>query len=149
MVRVLPIGELFLWFSILFVAGMAYAAWAMFPSQEENGGRTRLSPWIKLPAIAAVVFLLVLMKGRLQGFVTVFPMVGVIGAYEGRRCLGTICHAIPAAIFGLLSMIVVIHLAQDRFGLVMAMVLGWIVFLVVLGPISRASVFGSATPTRS
>lgn len=143
MVRLLPKGEWFFWFSILLVAGMAYLAWVMFPSQRENGDRTTLPPWIKLPAIAAVVFVLVLAKGWLQGFVTVFPMVGVIGAYEGRKCLGTICRAIPSAIFGLLLMIVTVHLSQERFGLGIALVLGWAVFLSVLGPLSKKLLFGA------
>ena len=40
--------------------GLAGVAWAIFPRREEEGGRTGLPPWIKLPAIAAVVLMLVL-----------------------------------------------------------------------------------------
>ena len=80
--RLLPEGDRFFWFSVLLVAGLAVVALATFPQPEELGGRTELPPWIKLPAIAAVVLGLVLVKNWLQGFTTAFPMVGLIAAYE-------------------------------------------------------------------
>ena len=69
--------------------------WRRFRSRKRRARRTELPPWIKLPAIAAVVLGLVLVKNWLQEFATAFPMVGVIAAYEARNCLGTVCRASP------------------------------------------------------
>jgi len=149
MVSILPTSAWFFWISTLLVLCMLCAGWFAFSWPAESGARTELPPWIKLPAIAMVVVALVLTKNVLQGFVTVFPMVGVIGAYEGRKCLGTICRAIPAAILGLLALIVVVRLAQDRLGLMTSLALGWMVFTIALMPLCRIFLFCPANPVTS
>ena len=137
-VAMLPESDWFFWASAAGVAALAGVAWATFPRREEEGGRTDLPPWIKLPAIAAVVLMLVLIKNSLRGFTTVFPMVGVIAAYEARNCLWTISRAIPAALLTLLPMAVTIRLAQDHVGLPAALALAWVVVLCILWPLTKA-----------
>jgi len=72
---------------VLFVAIML----ALFTQRPyENPYRTDLPVYIKLPIIIGVVSILIVLKKYLQGFMTVFPMVGVIAAYEGRFMLASI-----------------------------------------------------------
>jgi len=143
--RLLPEGDAFFWLSVLLVAGLAGAALAAFPQPEEPGGRTELPPWIKLPAIAAVVLGLVLVKNWLQGFATAFPMLGVIAAYEARNCLGTVCRAIPLAMVILLLLIVPARLAEGHLGLPAGLAIGWAALAVAIWPLCRAFLFRPRT----
>jgi hypothetical protein len=65
---------------------------------------------------------------------TLFPMVGVIAAYESRYSLGMTCRKIGSLMFLSLAMIVVMHIAQTYCGVGIAASLGigWIVFLPLL-----------------
>lgn len=137
----LPKSDAFFWSSVLLVAALAGVALAAFPQPEEEGGRTELPPWIKLPAIAAVVLGLVLVKNWLQGFATAFPMVGVIAAYEARNCLGTVCRAIPLAMVMLLLLIVPARLAEGRFGLAAGLAIGWAVLAATIWPLCSVFLF--------
>ncbi len=139
--RLLPEGDRFFWFSVLQVAGRAVVAVATCPQPEELGGRTELPPWIKLPAIAAVVLGLVLVKNWLQGFTTAFPMVGLIAAYEARNCLGTVCRAIPLALIILLLLIVPARLAEGHLGLRAGLAIGWAALALAIWPLCYVFLF--------
>ena len=65
------------------------------PQRDEPGHRSPLPVYLKVPIILMVVATLILIKGWLRGFVTVFPMVGVIAAYEARNSLWTMVCQIP------------------------------------------------------
>jgi hypothetical protein len=103
---------------------------------QEPGQKTTLSLWVKIPIIMVVAFALILMKKTLQGLVTFFPMVGVIGAYEARGCLGAICHRMPMFIFLMLPMLITCKLLQHQYGLQTALLRSWSVFLVLLIPVN-------------
>ena len=81
--------------------------------------------------------ILVIIKQYLQGFMALFPMVGVIASYEARTCLWTVCRQIPVLMLTLLPMIVVIRLLQPAFGIEASLALGWVVFLAILIPLTR------------
>jgi hypothetical protein len=102
------------------------------PAYTEPPYRSPLPVWIKLPAIALVISGLVLVKAHLAGFVTMFPMVGVVAAYEARHSLWTNVRRIPWVIATMLPMMVVIRVLQDRVGVPGALAVAWPVFLVVL-----------------
>ena len=138
----MPTSGWFFWTSVIAVTCLALIAWATFPRRVENGSRTELPFLVKLPAIVVVVVLLLLLKNSLQGFTTVFPMLGVIAAYEARGCLWTMSRAVPAIILGVLPMIATIHLTQDRYGLNVALAFGVAVFLCVFWPVSKIFLFG-------
>jgi hypothetical protein len=107
------------------------------PHRSEPGHRSPLPVWIKFPSILGVVLALVLLKSFLYGFMTVFPMVGVVTAYEARHSLWTICRQMPVIILTLLSMVVTLRLLQGTLGIGWAMAVGWAVFMVVLIPLMR------------
>jgi len=121
-------------------AGLAFATGLVLhlavPVREERGHRSPLPVWIKLPVIGCVVFGLIVVKQVLSGFMTLFPMVGVIAAYEARRSLWSVCRQIHALVLALVPMLAAIHLAQGSLGVGGALPAGWGVFLLVLVPLA-------------
>lgn len=104
----------------------------LLPYREEPHHRTPLPVWVKLPAIVLVIAGLVLIKRQLGGFTTMFPMVGVVAAYEARHSLWTIVRRIPWIILIMVPMMTAIRLTQDRLGLGGALAVAWPVFLALL-----------------
>ncbi len=134
---VLPQSDLAFWTACFLTLGVAALAHHLFPRGEEPNHRTPLSPWLKLPLVAAVVFSLILIKRLLQGFMTMFPMVGVFAAYEGRTSLRAVCRTLPDFMFAMVPMLAAARLAQPRVGLLGALGIGWLVFLPMLYPLIR------------
>jgi hypothetical protein len=106
------------------------------PERDEPDYRPQLPAWIKLPVIVMVVIFLILLRNTLQGFATVFPMVGVIAVYESRYCLWTIGRQIPVIMVSMGTMMAVAYLLQQQWGLPLALLAGWGVFLLVFGSIT-------------
>ena len=107
----------------------------------EPGHRSPLPVWIKFPVIAGVIVVLVLSKQLLLGFMTMFPMVGVVTAYEARHSLWTICRQMPVLMMASAPMMAVCRLTEDRIGLGGGLALGWCVFLAILIPITLRNRF--------
>ena len=116
----------------------ALALYVALPYRSESTAPTPLPIWKKLPMVVAVVCGLIALKGALQGFATMFPMVGVVAAYESRRCLWTMGRQIPVIMLSMAPMIVTVYLAQDTLGVGYALALGWLVYLAVFTPLFLA-----------
>ncbi len=88
------------WVATALAVAFGLALYHLMPHREEPGHRSPMPIWAKLPIIVVVIFALVQMKGRLQGFMTMFPMVGVV---EGFRwaLLGTGEPPIEALVYSL------------------------------------------------
>ena len=128
-----PTTNLMFWLSVMATIAMALAA-MRYGSRHKEDGHKNLSPlWIKLPVIVAVVFVLVAIKRGLGGFMSAFPIVGVVAIYESRKCLWSVCQAMPAATLMLLSVFVASHLTQNLVGLGPSLVIGWGAFFCILG----------------
>ena len=129
----------------------AFALLARLPHRAEPGHRTPLPIWIELPIVAGVILLLVASKQILGGFITVFPMVGVIAAYEARHSLWTLGRQIPALMIAMIPLMVTSHLTYPLVGLGPSLALGWIVFLGILAPLTwlmwRRPRLGAPQPT--
>ena len=132
--KVVPKTEMTFWISSGIVLAVGLIIHFAISDSVEPGYRTSLPVWKKLPIIAMVVTVLVLIKLYLQGFMTIFPMVGVIATYESRYSLGMTCRKIGSLMFVMLPMIVVMHIAQTYcgFGIAPSIGIGWIVFLPLL-----------------
>jgi len=130
--RILPQNEMAFWVSCLIVviAGLMLALFTECPC--ENPYRTDLSPLIKIPIIVVVVTLLVMIKKFLSGFMTVFPMVGVVAAYESRFMLASVCRQIPVLMICLVSLMMTVKIFSQFFSIYFSFLFGWIVFLIVL-----------------
>ncbi len=134
---VLPLTDAAFWVTCVLTLLVAAAAHALYPKPDESGGRTHLPLYIKFPIVAGVILMLIVMKRFLQGFMTMFPMVGVVASYESRTSLGTICRALPDFMFAMVPMLAVVRLVQPSLGLGAALGAGWLVFLPMLAPLFR------------
>lgn len=130
--RLRPTGDAAFWGATAVMLAAALTLTRALPYRAEPHHRTPLPLWIKLPAIALVITCLIAIKRHLGGFMTLFPMVGVVAAYEARHSLWTIVRRIPWIILTLTPMIVVIRLTQARVGLPAALAIAWPVFLTGL-----------------
>ncbi|MHB0938458.1 MAG: hypothetical protein ACYC6A_18850 [Armatimonadota bacterium] len=137
--RLLPKTDIAFWtvFVLTVLTGIAF--YILQPIREDRGHRTTMPVWLKVPVMVAVVFMLILIKNSLQGFMTVFPMVGVIAAYEGRFSLWTNCHKVALIMFSMGPMMAVMYIVQHWFHwtAIPSLALGWAVLLSILLPMTR------------
>lgn len=129
---VLPHSSLAFWLMAGGVLVLGAALLHVLPPRDEPSHRTPLPIYLKLPIIIAVVTVLLLFKRQLGGFVTMFPMVGVVGAYEARHSLWTLGRQVPILMLALPPMMVTCFLAQGVLGLPLALVCAWPIFFVAL-----------------
>jgi len=135
--RFVPVTVPVFWLASLLTFGLGLGLYLSMPARQEPGHRTSLPVWQKLPIIVAVILLLVVLKESLQGFASLFPMVGVVGAYESRHSLWTFSRQIPVLMLTLIPLMVTSHLTQAWLGLGGSLAAGWLVFLGVLIPFTH------------
>lgn len=111
---------------------------AFVPAREEPHARSPLPIAVKAAAIAVVIAIIILLKQVLGGFMTMFPMVGTIAVYEGRRSLWTIGRQIPVLMITAGPMMGVMWITQRLLGVSVPLSLaaGWAAFLAVFVPVS-------------
>jgi len=138
-------GQAF-WIACALTAAIAITAFAAMPRRDDPGHRSSLPVWIKMPIIALIVVGLVLIKQNLKGFIAAFPMVTIVGAYEARHSLWTMSRQImlltimfmPALIsMFLVQTVLAAHQVSMTVAIRWSLVVGWIVFLAQLIPITR------------
>jgi hypothetical protein len=130
LIPLLPSDAKMFWTACVLVFLLAVVMLRLQPFRGEFGHRSSLPVMIKFPIIVVVIVLLILIKGWLQGFMTLFPMVGVVGAYEARSCLWTISRQIPIFMILFLPMMISMYLTQSFFGPVWSLISGWGVFAI-------------------
>ena len=92
---------------------------------------------VKVAAIAGVVAVIIVLKQTLGGFMTMFPMVGAIAAYEARYSLWTMSRQIPIIMVTVGPMMAVMWVAQRylRTSIPFSLLAGWVTFLAVMTPV--------------
>ncbi len=120
------------WIAAAFIITLALTILRIQPHREEPPHRSPLPVWLKVPLIMGIITLLILAKQWLHGFMTVFPMVGVMAAYEARHSLWTMTRQIPIVMLTLGPMIIAIHLSQPSMPPTHALAVGWIAFAAAL-----------------
>jgi hypothetical protein len=135
--------SLVFWLSCAGILVLSIAIQCVMPVRDEPAQRTPAPLWMKLPAIAAIVLGLILIKKPLAGFITAFPMVGVVAAYEARHSLWTMSRQVAVLLPALAAMMVAVHLAQSTLGwtLPAAIAAGWVVYMPLIflfTPVLRA-----------
>jgi len=128
LVGVLPQTEAAFWAACAVVMAVGLLFFLAVPYREEPGHKTPLPVWIKLPIVTLVILSLIAMKQMLQGFMTMFPMVGLAAAYEKRYSLWTFARQVPVLMLSCVPLMAVSHLAQPYVGLGASLLLGWVVF---------------------
>jgi hypothetical protein len=95
---------------------------------------------VKIAAVAGVVAVIVVLKRTLGGFMTMFPMVGTIAAYEARHSLWTIGRQIPILMATAGPMMAMMWVAQYGLhaSIPISLAAGWVVFLAVMTPVTIA-----------
>jgi hypothetical protein len=122
----IPTTDRSFWISAVVVLAFAAAVAYGQSARIEQGHRSPLPLWLKVPIIVGVVCLLVLIKHWLQGFITTFPMVALVGAYEARKSLHTMTYHIPFIIVMILSLMAVSKVTHETVGLGPSLLLGWV-----------------------
>lgn len=143
--RHLPPGEGAFWTAVVLVIAVGVLFFRLSPAVPEPHYRSPLPLWIKIPVIAAVVALLVLLKSRIGGFMATFPMVGLISAYEARHSLHTTCRQIAMCLFGMAFMMGVIHALHRLLApalppaaaLGLSLAAGWAAYLAQMALVTR------------
>lgn len=130
--RVVPASHGVFWLSVagIFVCGLLLIRYLPFRAEPRH--RTPLPVWIKLPAIALVITLLVVLKQHLGGFMTMFPMVGTVAAYEARHSLWALVRRFPWVAVMIAPMMGIVRLAQDALGIYGALLAAWLPLLLAL-----------------
>ncbi len=126
--HVIPRNTMTFWLSAAVIFIFAAVILRMQPYREEPHHKSPLPIYIKLPVIAAVITTLILSKNLLHGFMTVFPMVSIITAYEARHSLWTMTRQMPVIMITLGSMIIAMRLIQPHAPALAALACGWVVF---------------------
>ncbi|NRA39702.1 MAG: hypothetical protein HRU15_16285 [Planctomycetes bacterium] len=102
------------------------------PYKVEGGHKTPLPVWMKIPILLAIVVGLVFGKSLLSGFMTAFPMVGLLTAYETRYSLWTSHRQVPVVILGLVTMEIAIFITQDHLHIFASLACGWTAMATVV-----------------
>jgi hypothetical protein len=111
------------------------------PRPAEAGHRSPLPLHLKLPITVLMVSILVSIKSLLAGFATLFPLVGVVAAYEARHSLATVGRQFAVLFIAMVPMMAAIRLVQPLSGVAAALVAGWLVFLALYVPLTWSSWF--------
>lgn len=131
-----PDNDASFWLCLCLVLLLGLCLYFRVPHREQPGHRSPLPVPLKFVIIGLVITGLVLIKEALQGFMTSFPMVGVVGTYEARHSLWTLSRQVSVLIIALTALLAVCRVTQERVGLLPSLLLGWVAFLVVLVPMT-------------
>lgn len=115
---------------------LAIALFVWQPPRSEPHHRTPLPVYLKLPTVIAVVGLLIYLKSTLQGFATLFPLVGVVGLYEARKGLWSVCRQAPVFALGMCALLTAAYITQPLLGLPAALSIGWGMYLIIMLPLT-------------
>lgn len=130
--RVVPASDGMFWLSAIAVVTGALLLIRFLPYRSEPHHRTPLPVWIKLPAIALVITILVVVKQQLGGFMTMFPMVGTVAAYEARHSLWALVRRFPWVAAMVAPMMAIVRLTQNSLGIHGALFVAWWPLLLTL-----------------
>ncbi len=100
---------------------------------------------LKLFFIIAIITGLIVIKKQLTGFMTVFPMVGLIACYECRHSLWTICRQTSIIMIAVASMLMTMRLTQPLMGYAWSLAPGWLVILAILYATNRLETLNPKT----
>jgi hypothetical protein len=107
---------------------------ALLPRGRGEGRVSELPLTLKLAVSFVVVVGLVLLKEAIGGFMTLFPMVGVLASYENRDGLWENVLQMPVVMVTLLPLMITSHLIVERIGLGASLALGWVPFALAVVP---------------
>jgi len=134
---VLPRTDAAFWVAAGVLAGAGAVLALTMPHRAEPGHRSPMPLGLKLLVVCVVIATIVVLKHSLHGFMTGFPMVGVVTAYEARHSLWTICRHVPIFMVAFSALVATAWLTQGTLGLGGALAVGWLAFLALFVPLTR------------
>lgn len=130
----LPRDETTFWGVVALTLVAALALLRGLPPKHEPGAHEELPLAVKLPVAAATITLLVTLKQAIGGFMTLFPMVGILASYENRHGLWSNVRQIPVVMVTMLPLLATSFLTHSAVGLPISLALGWIPYLIAVTP---------------
>jgi len=137
LVHVVPITSAAFWWTCLLGIIVSVVLAVKSSYRKEPSHRSPMSIWLKLPVMAGVIFTLIVMKKHLLGFMTMFPMVGVISSYEARHSLWAVCRQVQAFVIAFVPLLIVSHLLQPALGIERSLIAALIVYGIVLSLVTK------------
>ncbi len=136
--RLVPKGPFAFWISLILVMAAGAVLVSVLPQRREPAHRSSLPVPAKIVALAAIIGVIVALKQVLGGFMTMFPMVSTVAAYEARHSLWTMGRQIPILIVEMAPMMAVMRLAQTLLhaSILLSLAAGWLAFLAVMLPVT-------------
>jgi hypothetical protein len=95
-----------------------------------------LNPFVKLPIVSTIAYVLLNFKSFLAGVIVTFPFSGVFAVLESRNTLRTLAATFTRNSFAILIFFITIYLLSDQL-LAVRILVGWCVYLVALFAISK------------
>jgi hypothetical protein len=130
----LPRDETTFWAALALTLVVGVALLRGLPRRDEPGVRDEVPLHVKIPVALATTVGLVLLKGAIGGFMTLFPMVGVLASYENRHGLWANVRQIPVVMVTMLPLMATARLTEPTLGLAGSLALGWVPFAIALAP---------------
>jgi hypothetical protein len=136
--RLIPGTATAFWLTFAVVIAVAILLLILMQVRVEPGHRSELPVPVKFAAVAAVVTVVVLLKNVLGGFMTTFPLAGVVTVYETRKSLWTLSRQAPLLVLAIAGMMGVMRLCQTQAGLSVALSLlpGLAAWIALMTPIT-------------
>jgi hypothetical protein len=108
----------------------------VLPYRAEPGHRSSLPVWLKWPIITVIILFLVASRNVLQGFATVFPIMGTMTCYEARHSLWTAAR--QGAVITMILAVTLMgpYLAWPHVGMAPSLVLAWIIWASAFVPVT-------------
>jgi uncharacterized membrane protein YfcA len=133
----LPRTEVSFWCAVLVVIVTAGCVLKAMPPREEPAYRSPLPVWLKTVILLIVVTCLVTLKRKLGGFLTTFPMLGVVASYETRKSLYTTSRQIPITVLAFAFMFGICHTLQGRLRLYYSLLPGLTVYAMIVALLTK------------
>jgi hypothetical protein len=140
-----PRNTLVFWIVLGITLSAGVVLLVLLPHRLEQAHRSPLPVPVKVAAIAGVIAVIVVLKQVLGGFMTMFPMVATVAAYEARHSLWTIARQIPILIVTAGPMMAVMWVAQHclHASITLSLAAGWVAFLAIMTPLSIVQMRGA------
>lgn len=120
----IPNTQAVFWLALFVNALVGIVLLATMREKDEQAYRSPLPIGLKLAIMTAVIAALVMLKQCLIGFMTGFPMMGVVAAYEARKSLWTLARQLPILMIAMVPLMAICRVAEPRLGIGLALGLG-------------------------
>jgi len=135
--HMVPDSEGLFWMTAIATITVGFWLLARMPHRHETAYRSPLPAYLKIPILSGVIALMVLLKGLLGGFMTLFPIMSSVGSYEARFSLWTLVRQFPMMLITITPMLMACRACQPYLPFGWTLVVGWLAFAAAFIPMTR------------